>query len=213
MERLSDKDKRDLIRILTKVDGRRTAWAYDLFDAYNELFFNNELPTPLITCEILFYGHCLGLTDPSDVPHIKLHVALIGRDGSFNRNAWGGTSNPTTATFVFLHEMIHVAQRLPRLKELVGVTSHNATNWVSECNRLSEPLELPAVCRRFTSQRDGGKVKKLPDPNEPTAKATLEGLKMDNVSRFPHGIAELVFPGEVEDWGNRTIKRLGLPKF
>lgn len=217
MEWLTSEDRRDLVRILTKVDGRRTGWYYDLFDAYNELFFAKRLPTPLITSEICAYGNCLGLThaeaEAEAIPHIRMHVGLCDRLGRPSENAWGGSVDRNTATFVFLHELTHISQKMDHLKDLAGETSHNARSWVSEANRMSESLDLPRCCRRWSPKRFGKTVKRVPDLDEPTADVLVESLTMKDVSKWPHGVAEVVHPGKTLDWGDGVIKKLGLPRF
>lgn len=211
---LSTTDRNDLVRVLAKAGGRRTQFFYELFDELNRQFFDNALPTPLITTEITPYGKCLGSTAAGGemrIPHIRIHPAMCDWQGKINPEAWKGGFQGNIYTLM-IHEMTHTAQRLPHLIELTGETSHNAANWVQECNRMSEAWELPKCCRRWKMQRDGKKTARQPDMDEPTATVFLDDLTMDRVSRWPHGVATLVHT-DLPGWINSCVKRLNLPTF
>jgi hypothetical protein len=203
-----------MVDILRQACGDQIPWYYDLFAAFNELFFDKELPTPLITSEILPYGKCLGATHPLGVPRVQMHIALCDDCGNFSATAWNGSVDRTTATFVFLHELVHISQRRPHLIDLSGTTSHNARNWVIEANRMSEAIDLPRACRRWVSVRTKQGTGKGPDMKEPTATPELlQGLTMQHVATWPYGIARLVYPRKVPAWGESVIRKLNLPTF
>ena len=214
MEFLTLTERRDLIRLMSKAGGRRTEFFYELFAELNRQFFNDQLPTPLITTEITPYGKCLGLTltgGEMKIPHVRVHPAICDSAGKCNKSAWSGV-NPWTIHTLMVHEMTHISQKMPHLSDKGGETSHNAANWVEECNRMSEAWDLPRACRRWVVKRTGKSTARLPDYNEPTADAVLEGLRMDNVSRWPDGVAEVIH-SDVSAWAESCVKRLGLPTF
>lgn len=211
---LTEADRKDMVRVLAKAGGRRSQFFYELFDELNRQFFDNALPTPLILSEITPYGACLGDTKTGGelrIPHIRIHPAMCDRQGKVNPEAWKGGFQGNIYTLM-IHEMTHTAQKLPHLIELTGETAHNATNWVSECNRMSEAWELPKCCRRWKVQREGKKTARMPDRNEPTATVFLDDLTMDRVSRWPHAVAELVHD-DPKGWIDSCVKRLNLPTF
>ena len=211
---LTEADRKDMVRVLAKAGGRRTQFFYELFDELNRQFFDNALPTPLILSEITPYGACLGDTKTGGelrIPHIRIHPAMCDRQGKVNPEAWKG-GFPGNIYTLMIHEMTHTAQKLPHLIDLEGETSHNATNWVSECNRMSEAWELPKCCRRWKMRRDGKKTARQPDMDEPTAATTVEGLTMKHVGRWPYGVATLVHT-DLPGWIDSCVKRLNLPTF
>lgn len=218
-EWLSPIDKRDLVRLMSKVGGRRTEFFYDLFDELNRQFFSGGLPTPLILTEITPYGMCTGDTATGGqllIPHIRIHPALCDRNGqaiaTSKDTKWNEWLYPHVIHTTMLHEMIHVAQNLPTLRDGVGETSHNASNWVQEANRMSEAWDLPRCNRRWIVTRNGSKIVRLPDPDEPTADTLLEGLTMKAVSTWPRGVARFVHH-DIAGWAESCVKRLNLPKF
>jgi hypothetical protein len=218
-EWLSPTDRRDLVRLMTKAGGRRTEFFYELFDELNSQFFSGGLPTPLIMSEITAYGKCIGSTRTGGeltIPYIRIHPALCDRTGKAVATSkdtdWNKWLYPHIAYTTMIHEMLHIAQKLPSLRDGVGETSHNATNWVQEANRLSEAWELPRCNRRWIMTRDGGTVKRLPDMDEPTADVVLESLTMPAVGTWPRGVAQIVHP-DVAGWAESCVKRLNLPPF
>lgn len=222
-KQLNGSDSETLISIMRRSGGNDVAWLYDLSESLNDLLFDGRLPTPLITIEVLTYGHCLGLTksepdsDALWVPHVRMHRALFRSEGTKEyekfRRAWGGTLHEGTSTLTFIHELCHIAQQFPEFIGLPYETSHNADSWIQIANERSEILDLPKACRRFKPARspEGGFQRKAVK-SEPSATVMLENLTMDAVSRWPEGIAQLVYPTSVEDWSNRVIDRLGLPR-
>lgn len=211
---LTEADRKDMVRVLAKAGGRRSQFFYELFDELNRQFFDNALPTPLILSEITPYGRCLGDTATGGelrIPHIRIHPALCDWQGKVNPQAWSGVFQGNIHTLM-IHEMVHVAQNMPHLVDLEGETAHNAQNWVSECNRMSEAWDLPRCCRRWKVQRLGQKTARMPVIDEPTATATVDGLTMKHVATWPYGVASLVHD-DLTGWINSCVKRLNLPTF
>ena len=218
-EWLSPTDRRDLVRLMAKAGGRRTEFFYELFDELNRQFFGGGLPTPLILSEITPYGKCLGSTQTGGeltIPYIRIHPALCNRNGkavaTSKDTRWNEWLYPHVVYTTMLHEMVHVAQNLPHLRDGVGETGHNAINWVQEANRMSEAWDLPRCNRRWIVTRNGSRVDRMPDLKEPTADVLTEGLTMHAVSTWPRGVAQIVH-SDVAGWAESCVKRLNLPPF
>jgi hypothetical protein len=185
-------------------------WAFDAYNHYNKMFWGGRLPVVPITVAITPHGGCVGkMSFPHDVPRIALHPSME------HPNAWSLEDRATWhyAALVLLHEMIHVAEvtiyaGLPN----PGETSHNQDIWMRETNRMSEAVGLPAVCSRVRPVRVGDKTIRLPVAPAPFP------LSMDQISRWPHGVAEAIAESRGEDlntyvanWQTKACEMLGVP--
>jgi hypothetical protein len=185
-------------------------WAFEAYNHFNKMFWNGRLPVIPITVAITPHGRCIGkMSFPHDVPRIALHPSVE------HPQAWdlGDRATWHYAALVLLHEMIHVAEStiyagLPN----PGETSHNQDIWMRETNRLSEAVGLPAVCTRVKPKRIGNRVVRVAVEPPPFP------LSMDQISRWPHGIAEAIAESNGEDvkshvaaWQLKACEMLSIP--
>ncbi len=163
------------MRIAARSYGDQVAW--DLFYYWrriNRKFYGGELPTPLITFEILPYGRCIGLTT-ADRGHIRLKKPAKGTALVVNADVVG----------VLLHEVIHYArpyceaQALEQavLKQVKGadITSHNSLYWLTEINRIHLQATGQELGANFNKVIQGRRV-------------SLGSLQRDEVASWPLSI-------------------------
>lgn len=131
--------------------GQRGTWLYDAFAAINRGYYNNELPTPLITIEITPHAGCLAWCSSSGdrPPRIAIHPTLFGVRPQGEKSPWGIDPAWLGVRYVFdtlLHETIHasVDYRLGGWKGF-GDTSHNNDIWVGEVNRIAPLIGIKGV--------------------------------------------------------------------
>jgi hypothetical protein len=194
-------------------------FAYCAFDYINATFFAGRLPEPLILWDITDYGACLGWTrSASDGPPIiKLHPSTVYPADS-KRLPWGmprGFIGFRYAYHVLIHESIHAAvnylhggyENIPGRKK--AWTSHNNPLWVSEVNRISILMGLPAnyVMKRNRRVPTG----EVDDKGRPVTKVKYVG-DGPPFERFPldaPGSEEFYRRGELPfSWESNRIKTL-----
>ncbi len=151
--------------------------AKDLFYFWkqiNKKFYGGELPTPLITFEIMPYGKCIGLTT-ADRGHIRLKKPPKGTRIVVDADV----------VAVLLHEVIHYARPYYEAQALAATTleavkgadktSHNDLYWLTEINRIHLQATGEHLGANFNKVIQGKRV-------------SLGSLRRDQVARWPYSI-------------------------
>jgi hypothetical protein len=187
--------RRACLLVAEHYHGKRGVWAYNLYTAINDAFFQGELPWPHISWALTPHGACLGYAATTGRPPvIVLHPSVLG--GTQKENPWGYPPSWLGERFAFdllLHEAIHVSveHRLGGWKDK-GKTSHNNAPWVAEVNRLAPLLGLDGV------QAGQSKLARVPIEDAPRTKrgklptrvqrVTDGNVPYAAVATFPRGV-------------------------
>jgi hypothetical protein len=162
--------------------GLKGVWAFELFQEFNRLYFDDELPWPNISWALTPYGACLGYTYQKGPASIVLHPSLLR--GSEKHNPWKVPSawlGWRLAADVLLHEMIHLSVIYRQGGwSGPGTTSHNNKAWVQEVNRLLGLLEIPGS---QNCQAGITRIQRVPTEGP----ATIRGKRPTRVERITEG--------------------------